>query len=143
MNQSQWEMIEAGGRTAQSFGVNRLMGQVYMLLYLTENPLSLDELSQEIGVSKASASITCRQLESWGALRKVWKRGDRKDYYEAETNLSSIVHQALFGSLEKKLESARTQIQRSLNLLAIDNVLTFITTVMDCDCWGVRSFPRT
>ncbi len=62
------EMIEAGGRTAQSFGLNRLLGQIYVLLYLTPHPLTLDDIAQALGVSKASVSIACRQLESWAAV---------------------------------------------------------------------------
>lgn len=112
-----WEMIEAGGRTAQSFGLNRLLGQIYMLLYLSDEPQSLDDITEDLGVSKASVSIACRQLESWGALRKVWKRGDRKDYYRAETDFGTVLNNGLLASISKKLESAKTQIERSLTML--------------------------
>jgi DNA-binding transcriptional regulator GbsR (MarR family) len=114
---ARWEMIEAGGRTAQSFGLNRLMGQIYMSLFLIEEPLNLDEMAEQLGVSKASISISCRQLESWGALKRVWKKGDRKDYYEAETDLGRLLNNGLKTSLLKKLESARIQIERSLELI--------------------------
>lgn len=114
---AKWEMIEAGGRTAQSFGLNRLFGQIYMLLYLAHEPQSLDALAEQLGVSKASISISCRQLEAWGAVRRVWKKGDRKDYYEAETNFGRIINNGLLASINKKLDSAQVQIERSLELL--------------------------
>lgn len=117
MNAAMWEMIEAGGRTAQSFGLSRLFGQIYMLLYLSSKPLSLDELAQHLGVSKASVSIASRKLEAWGAVKKVWVRGDRRDFYEAETDFRSILNGGLLSSLSKKLESARVQIERSLALV--------------------------
>jgi DNA-binding transcriptional regulator GbsR (MarR family) len=110
-------MIEAGGRTAQSFGLNRLIGQIYMFLYLSKEPQTLDQLAAELGVSKASISIACRQLESWGAARTIWRKGDRKDYYVAETDFSRIIGGGLMASVSKKLESARVQIERSLKLL--------------------------
>lgn len=113
-----WEMIEAGGRTAQSFGLNRLFGQIYIYLYMSQGPQSLDEIADSLGVSKASVSIACRQLESWGAVRQIWKKGDRKDYYQAETDLSALINGGLLSSINKKLESARVQIERSLNLLS-------------------------
>jgi DNA-binding transcriptional regulator GbsR (MarR family) len=112
-----WEMIEAGGRTAQSFGLNRLFGQIYTLLYLSEEPQTLDAQADQLGVSKASVSIACRQLESWGAVRRIWKKGDRKDYYVAETDFSRILHGGFLASLTKKLESARVQIERSIQLM--------------------------
>ncbi len=111
-----WEMVEAGGRTAQSFGLSRLFGQIYTLLYLSPEPLCLDELAGQLGVSKASVSIAGRKLETWGAVRKVWVRGDRRDFYEAETDFRSILNGGLLTSLEKKLESARIQIERSIQM---------------------------
>lgn len=111
------EMIEAGGRTAQSFGLNRLLGQIYVLLYLTPRPLCLDEIAEALGVSKASVSIACRQLESWAAVHRTWVKGDRRDFYVPERNFRQILGAGLLPALEKKLASAKVQIDRSLMLL--------------------------
>lgn len=118
LSPARWEMIEAGGRTTQSFGLSRLFGQIYVLLYLNPEPLCLDELAELLGVSKASVSIACRQLESWGAVRCSWVRGDRRDFYQAESDIGKWVKGGLIASLNKKLDSAQRQIERSLQLLA-------------------------
>ncbi len=118
------EMIEAGGRTAQSFGVNRLMGQVYVLLYLSPEPLCLDQIAEGLGVSKASVSIICRQLGGFGAIKRVWVKGDRKDYYRAVTDVGSLINGGILDVLAKKLDSARVQIERSLELLEADGAST-------------------
>lgn len=120
LQQAKWEMLEAGGRTAQSFGLNRLLGQIYMVLFLSEEPQCLDDLCEQLGVSKASVSIACRQLESWGAVRRIWRKGDRRDFYEAESDLGRIFHGGLMQSVRKKLDSARVQIDRSVQLLEQD-----------------------
>ena len=117
LQSAQWEMVEAGGRTAQSFGLNRLFGQIYVLLYLSDEAQSLDSLAQQLGVSKASVSIACRQLESWGALHRSWVKGDRKDYYVAETDFNRILSHGLLTSFHKKLDSAKIQIERSLEMV--------------------------
>ncbi len=111
-----WEMVEAGGRTAQSFGLSRIYGQLYMLLYLSNEPRSLEDLAVQLGVSKASVSIACRRMESWSAVRRVWVRGDRRDFYEAQTDFRAILN-GLLPSVSKKLESARIQIERSMEML--------------------------
>ncbi len=116
------EMIEAGGRTVQSFGLNRLLGQIYTLLYLHPQPMSLDDIVAALSVSKASVSIACRQLAAWGAVKQVWQRGDRKDYYKAETDFKAILNNGVLDSVRKKLDSAERQIERSLALLANDAV---------------------
>lgn len=103
--------IEAGGNTTQSFGFGRIIGQVYALLYLSPRPLSLDEIAEELEVSKASVSTTVRQLEQWSAVKQVWVKGDRKDYYEAETDFKTVLRRGLLDTARKKLETAARHIE--------------------------------
>jgi DNA-binding transcriptional regulator GbsR (MarR family) len=104
------KFIEAGGNTTQSFGFGRIAGQLFALLYLSAKPLCLDDIVRELGVSKASVSTTVRQLEQWAAVRRVWVKGDRKDYYEAETDFGTMLRHGLLTTFRKKLETAGTQI---------------------------------
>lgn len=104
------KFIEAGGNTTQSFGFGRIPGQLFALLYLSAKPLCLDDIARELGVSKASVSTTVRQLEQWVAVRRVWVKGDRKDYYEAETDFGTMLRHGLLMTFRKKLETAGTQI---------------------------------
>ena len=104
--------IEAGGHTTQLFGLGRILGQLYGLLYLSPRPLCLDEMVHELKVSKASVSTTVRQLERWTAVKKVWVRGDRRDFYEAETDFNLLLKQGVLATLRKKLETAGVQIAK-------------------------------
>lgn len=117
LDEAIWQMIEAGGRTAQSFGVSKLLGQIYMLLYLKNKPLSLSQIVHELKVSKASVSIACRQLDAFGAVRRVTQRGDRRDFYEAVQDFREILQNSLLPALEKKLDSARRQIDQCRTML--------------------------
>jgi DNA-binding transcriptional regulator GbsR (MarR family) len=105
------KFIEAGGHTTQSFGLGRIVGQVYALLYLSPAPLCLDDIAAELGVSKASVSTTVRQLENWTAVKLVWMKGDRRDFYEADTDFRSVLRHGLLTTIRKKLETAGTQIE--------------------------------
>lgn len=117
LGEARMQMIEAGGRTAETFGVNGLLGRIYMMLYLHPDPACLDEIARDLGVSKASASIACRQLQSWGAVKPVWRKGDRRDFYEAETNLKTLLRNGLMDGIAKKLDSAQVQIDQCRTLL--------------------------
>ncbi len=112
-----WQMIDAGGRAAQAFGVSRLFGQIYALLYLRNEALSLDQMVEDLQVSKASISIACRQLYSFGALRRVTRKGDRRDFYEAVQDFRGLVNNGLLPIIEKKLESAKVQINQCRAML--------------------------
>ena len=102
--------IEAGGSTTQSFGLGRILGQIYALLYLSPAPLCLDDIARELSVSKASVSTTVRQLERWSAAKRVWVQGDRKDYYEAEVDFQAVLRHGLLTTVRKKLDTAGLQI---------------------------------
>lgn len=104
------KFIEAAGHTTQSFGLGRIIGHIFALLYLSPKPLCLDEIVKELGVSKASVSLAVRQLERWSALRRIWVKGDRKDYYEAETEFNSVLRNGLVTMLRKKFQTAGQQI---------------------------------
>lgn len=110
-------MIDAGGRTAETFGLSRLLGQIYTLLYLRDMPLSLDQIIAELSVSKASVSIACRQLQTFGAVRRITQKGSRRDFYEAVQDFRGLLQNGLLPALEKKLDSARIQIEHCRRLL--------------------------
>ena len=108
--------IEAGGNTTQSFGLGRMIGRVYSLLYLSPEPVALEEIAGQLSISKASASIAVRQLAAWQAVRASWVPGDRRDFYEAETDFRRILRDGLLPGLRKKLTSAGVQIERTMEV---------------------------
>lgn len=106
--------IEAGGNTTHSFGLGRMIGRVYSLLYLTTDAICLDDIASQLDVSKASISIVVRQLAEWQAVRHVAIPEDRRDFYEAQTDFLLILKSGVMPGLRKKLQSAGVQINRAL-----------------------------
>ncbi len=97
--------IHEVGEFAGSLGLSRSAGQLYALLYMSREPKCLDEMADLCEVSKATASINVRELERWGAVRRVWVRGDRKDYYEANRNVADIAVSRVKEGLGRRLET--------------------------------------
>jgi DNA-binding transcriptional regulator GbsR (MarR family) len=97
--------IEDAGSTTQALGVGRVVGQIYAYLYFSEPPRTLDDMKEELGISKGSASMGVRQLEQWGAIQRVWVKGDRKDYYSANDYFGRIVRNIMFDIMGKRLGS--------------------------------------
>ncbi len=86
--------IAAAGEITQALGFGRNIGHIYGHVYLSARPQSLDDLCAALGISKGSASMSVRQLEQWGALKRVWIRGARRDYFEAGLELGRIARKA-------------------------------------------------
>ena len=76
------QVIENFGQYFEAYKLSRILGRVYGLLLITDQPyLGLDQMVAELNVSKASVSITVRQLVSFTMIEKVTRPGDRRDYY--------------------------------------------------------------
>jgi len=95
--------IEQAGTATQSFGIGRVLGQIYAYLYFSREPRNLADMQKALGISKGSASTVVRQLEQWHAVHKVWVRGDRKDYYEANDWFGRILKNVVLDTVGNKM----------------------------------------
>ena len=99
------KFIEDAGNLTQSFGIGRVIGQIYAYLYFSPQPRSLGDMQDTLGISKGSASMNVRQLEQWGAVQRVWVKGDRKDYYAANDYFGSILRNMLRDAAGKRIDA--------------------------------------
>ncbi|MBI1280238.1 MAG: helix-turn-helix domain-containing protein [Anaerolineaceae bacterium] len=101
-------MLDGLGQLASYFGFSKVMGQLYGALMLNSAPLSLDDLVELLDISKASVSMNLRTLEHLGMVRQVWVkgRGDRRKFYEAETDFWQIISNILAGREMRDVERA-------------------------------------
>ncbi len=95
-------LISDAGNLAQSFGLGRVVGQIYAYLYFSQEPKGLADMQEDLHISKGSASMCVRQLEGWGAVKKVWVKGDRKDYYEANDWFGRVIKNILNDGIAKR-----------------------------------------
>ena len=82
MTKASEQFIERVGLSAEADGLTRIAGRLFGALLLSERPRSLDELAEQLGVSKASVSTDARRLLERGIVQRVGKPGDRRDYYQ-------------------------------------------------------------
>ncbi len=97
-------MLSKLNAICKKFGLNNIMAQLYALLYLSNKPLSLNDMMDRLKVSKGNISINIRELESWGAVRSVWVKGSRKDYYEANLDVKGVILKKVKSSVQKRIE---------------------------------------
>jgi HTH-type transcriptional regulator, osmoprotectant uptake regulator len=78
------EMLQAFGEAYKGFGLSKQMGHIVALLLYSPQPLSLDDITAQLGMSKGPISQMTRRLSERNIIRKVWNPGSRKDYYEIQ-----------------------------------------------------------
>jgi len=79
--------IRRWGEMAATWGISRTMAEIHALLYLSTEPLCTDDVMDRLEVSRGSASTNLRQLVNWGLVHRVHRRGDRKEYFDAEKDV--------------------------------------------------------
>lgn len=105
------------GRLARFFGFNEVMGRLYGTLLMSPEPLSLDDLGERLEISKGSVSMNMRAIERWGMAKEVWMRGDRKKYYEAESDMWKVIRNVLGGREMREVQLALQVLGSSVDKL--------------------------
>lgn len=72
---------------ATCWGINPAMGRIHGLLYITGKPLNAEEIMEALQLSRAAVSMNLRDLINWGIVRRVHRKGDRKEYFESESDV--------------------------------------------------------
>jgi DNA-binding transcriptional regulator GbsR (MarR family) len=82
--------IEAWGRMGSVWGISRTMAEVHALLYISGDAMCTDDIMGRLEISRGNASMSVRALLDWGVIARVHRRGDRKEYFQAEQDIWSI-----------------------------------------------------
>jgi DNA-binding transcriptional regulator GbsR (MarR family) len=108
------QVIDFFIRGVQMLGLPKSIGELYGLLYISPEPMPLDELVGRLEISKGSGSQGLRFLKNLGAINTSYMPGDRRDHYSAETSLKKLVVGFLKSELVPHMESGNSR----LNLLS-------------------------
>ena len=92
------------------WGVSPTMARIHGMLYITGSALSMDDIMDRLSISRGNVSMNLSKLVEWGLVRRVHRRGDRRDYYES---LSDVWEMFTLVASQRK----RREIDPILNLL--------------------------
>jgi DNA-binding transcriptional regulator GbsR (MarR family) len=94
------------GEMGGQWGVNRSVSQIHALLYLSERPLTADEIADTLGLARSNVSNSIKELLGWNLIRRVPIRGDRRDHFEAETDIWEVFLRIAAGRKEREIDPA-------------------------------------
>jgi len=78
------------GEMGSRWGINRTVGQIYALLYLSERPLNADEIAESLGFSRSNVSMGLKELEGWRLVRLQHLPNDRREYFSTPDDVWQI-----------------------------------------------------
>src|SRR3954467_7502796 len=74
--------IRRWGEMGQVWGINRTMAEIHALLYIVGTPQCTDDVMERLHISRGNASMSLRALCDWGIVRRMHRRGERREYFE-------------------------------------------------------------
>ncbi|MGJ3243508.1 MAG: GbsR/MarR family transcriptional regulator [Opitutales bacterium] len=98
------------GAMGTAWGINRTMAQIHALLLSTQEALTTDAVMGALRISRGNANTNLRELVSWGLVRSFYRKGDRKEYFEAERDVWQM-----FGIIAR--ERRRREVEPALKTL--------------------------
>lgn len=96
--------INHWGEMGTSWGIPRSMAEIHALLFIEGRGMCSDEVMDRLQISRGNVSTTLRQLAEWGIVTRVRQRGDRKDYYEAEQDVWTLLSLIVRARKRRELE---------------------------------------
>lgn len=84
------KFIQTWGALGSQWGINKTMAQIHALLMVSPEPLSMEEVMEELLISRGNASMNLRALMDWGIVYKEYKSGERKEFFTAEKDLDEL-----------------------------------------------------
>ena len=98
------------GEMGSRWGINRTVGQIYALLFISQRALNADEIAENLEFSRSNVSMGLKELQSWRLVRMKHQPGDRREYFEAPADVWEI-----FRVLAE--ERRRREIEPTLSML--------------------------
>jgi len=90
LKQAREEFVSQWGALGTQWGINRTMAQIHALLMIAPEPMSTDEVMEELEISRGNAHTNLKELVAWGLVRLVVRKGERRDFFEAEKDVWHI-----------------------------------------------------
>lgn len=114
----QKESIDYFVSFVQIFGLPKSIGQIYGVLFVSSEPLAMDDIVAKSGISKGSASQGLALLKSLGAVTSHPLPRDRREHFQADLNMARIVTHFFENRLKPRLEHGERRIETMLRIAA-------------------------
>jgi DNA-binding transcriptional regulator GbsR (MarR family) len=98
------QFISSWGAFGTHWGINRTMAQIHALLLISPDPLTQDDIMEDLNISRGNTNMNIRELINWGLVERVILPGERKEYFTAEKDIWKVVKQIVKERKKRELE---------------------------------------
>ena len=142
LQEAKQQFISSWGAFGTHWGINRTMAQIHALLLISPDPLTQDDIMEELNISRGNTNMNIRELINWGLVERVILPGERKEYFTAEKDIWKVVKQIVKERKKRELEPMM-QLLDKLEDVEGDKkdkkVKTFVDTVSSIKRLGLQA----
>ena len=102
------------GEMGSRWGINRTVGQIYALLYVSAKPLNADEIAESLSFSRSNVSMGLKELQSWRLVKLLHKPNDRREYFEPPKDIWDIFKALLEERRRREVEPTLSMLRDAL-----------------------------
>lgn len=116
--ETQKEFIQLWGALGTNWGINKAMAQIHALLLSVENPLTTDEIMEQLQISRSNTNLNIRALLDWGLVYKKHVAGDRKEYFVADKDMWAVAVKIMKERRRREVEPVVAELKNLSNFEA-------------------------
>jgi len=104
LTEAKQQFISSWGAFGTHWGINRTMAQIHALLLVSAEPLTQDDIMEELNISRGNTNMNIRELINWGLVERIILTGERKEFFTAEKDIWKVVKQIVKERKKRELE---------------------------------------
>ena len=104
LTEAKQQFISSWGAFGTHWGINRTMAQIHALLLVSPDPMTQDDVMEELDISRGNTNMNIRELINWGLVERVLVPGERKEFFSAEKDIWKVVKQIVKERKKRELE---------------------------------------
>jgi DNA-binding transcriptional regulator GbsR (MarR family) len=111
------KFVQTWGALGSQWGINKTMAQIHALLMVSAEAISMEDIMEELQISRGNASMNLRDLMNWGIVYKEYKAGERREFFTAEKDLDEL-------AVKISRERSKREIKPALKILKEVSTIT-------------------
>ena len=121
LSEASSRFIEKWGSMGVLWGINRSMARIHAFVILSDVPVDLDSVANELEISRGNASMSLKELRNWGVIKRVHISGDRRDFYIAEPDTWNMLFNIATERKKREFDPALEALRRLLSEVDAEN----------------------
>ncbi len=98
------QFISSWGAFGTQWGINRTMAQIHALLLVSADPITQDDIMEQLSISRGNVNMNIRDLISWSLVERIIVTGERKEYFTAEKDIWKVATQIIKERKKRELD---------------------------------------